>query len=55
MSKLFQNARYLTLMAIFITIIIVMAFIPYTGYISYGVLSITTLNIPVIIAIIMLG
>ncbi len=36
-------------------IIIVMTFVPYIGYISYGALSITLLHIPVILGGIMLG
>ncbi|MCR4615990.1 MAG: ECF transporter S component [Clostridiales bacterium] len=36
-------------------IIIVMTFVPYIGYISYGALSITLLHIPVIVGGVMLG
>ncbi|MDR1692001.1 MAG: ECF transporter S component [Oscillospiraceae bacterium] len=41
--------------ALFSAIIIVMTFVPYLGYISYGVLSITTLHLPVLLGGILLG
>lgn len=43
------------LAAIFCALIIVMTFVPYTGYISYGPVEITTLHIVVIIGSIFLG
>ena len=50
-----EKLRRLTLCAIFIAIILVMTVVPYTGYISVGVIAITTLHIPVIIGSIFLG
>jgi uncharacterized membrane protein len=41
--------------ALFCAIIIVMTFVPYVGYISYGVLSITTMHLPVLLGAILLG
>ncbi|MDR1669891.1 MAG: ECF transporter S component [Oscillospiraceae bacterium] len=41
--------------ALFAAIIIVMTFVPYVGYISYGVLSITTLHLPVLLGGVLLG
>lgn len=44
-----------SLLAMFIAIIVAMTFIPYVGYISIpGGLSITTLHIPVIVAVVLL-
>ena len=40
---------YTHLTAMFCAIIIALTFIPYTGYITYGLLSITTLHIPVLL------
>jgi len=45
----------MVILSLFLGIIVAMSFIPYTGYISYGAISITTLHVPVLIAIIMLG
>lgn len=42
-------------LALFSAIIIIMSFVPYTGVISYGIISITTVHIPTIIGSIMLG
>ncbi len=55
--KTTEKTRKLTLAGMFIAIIIVMTFVPYTGYISYSPASpaITTLHIPVIIAALFLG
>lgn len=50
-NKLFQ----LTLTAMFSAIIIALTFIPFTGYISYGLLSITTLHVVVILGAVVLG
>lgn len=50
-----RDTRKIVLTALFIAIIVVMTFVPYTGYISYGGISITTLHIPVIIGAIVLG
>ncbi|MDR0325150.1 MAG: ECF transporter S component [Oscillospiraceae bacterium] len=41
--------------ALFCAVIIVMTFVPYVGYISYGVLSITTLHLPVLLGAVLLG
>jgi len=50
-----KDTRRIVLLSLFLGIIAAMSFVPYTGYISYGVISITTLHVPVLIAIIMLG
>lgn len=51
-----KNSLFLlTLTALFCALIIALTFIPYTGYIVYGGLSITTLHIVVIIGAILLG
>lgn len=51
-----QKTLYMTQLAMFSAIIIVMTFVPYLGYITIpGALSITTLHIPVIIGAIALG
>lgn len=50
-----KNTRQFVLAAIFSAIIIVMTLIPYTGYITYGVIEITTLHIPVILGAVFLG
>lgn len=50
-----SKIKELTLTGLFIALITVMTFVPFTGYISYGGVSITTLHIPVIIGAIVLG
>ncbi len=50
-----MDVRKLTLTGLFIALIAVMTYVPYTGYISYGGISITTLHIPVIIGAMALG
>ena len=50
-----KDTRRIVLLSLFLGIIAAMSFVPFTGYISYGVISITTLHVPVLIAIIMLG
>lgn len=50
-----DNLRKLILAAIFIAMIALLAFTPMLGYIRIGVLSITTVGIPVIIGAIILG
>lgn len=50
-----KKTRDFVLCAIFSAIIVVMTVVPYTGYISYGILEITTLHIPVIIGAVALG
>lgn len=45
----------LTLTAMFCALIIALTFIPYTGYITYGLLSITTIHVVVILGAVMLG
>lgn len=50
-----QKTLNLVMLAIFTAIIIVMTFTPYIGYISYGVISITTIHIPVFIGAVLLG
>jgi uncharacterized membrane protein len=46
---------FLAQIAILSALIIVMTFVPYVGYISYGALSITLIHIPVIIGACLLG
>ena len=55
MTATSKDTRRMVILALFLGIIAAMSFVPYTGYIQYGVVSITTLHIPVLIAIIMLG
>ncbi len=55
MAKKELNIKTLTFTAIFIAIITVMTFVPYTGYIRVGPIEITTLHIPVIIGAVVLG
>lgn len=50
-----NRLRKLALCGIFFAIIIVMTFVPYTGYISTGLIAITTLHVIVIIGSVMLG
>ena len=51
-----KKIQKLTKGAIFMAIIVAMTVVPYTGYISYGlVIEITTLHIPVIIGALLLG
>ncbi|MDR1766442.1 MAG: ECF transporter S component [Lachnospiraceae bacterium] len=45
----------LALTALFVAIILVMAFVPYLGYIPLGFMNATTVHIPVIIGAILLG
>ena len=50
-----KNTRRFTLLSLFIAIEIVLAIVPFLGYIPLGVINATTLHIPVIIAGILLG
>lgn len=50
-----KNMKRFTMLALFIAIEIVMALIPFLGYIPMGAINATTLHIPVIIAGILLG
>lgn len=50
-----KNLVRMTLTAMFCAIIIAMTFIPYVGYITYGLLSITTLHVVVILGAVILG
>lgn len=50
-----KNLVKTTLTAMFCAIIIAMTFIPYVGYITYGLLSITTLHVVVILGAVILG
>ena len=50
-----ENLRKMILAAIFIAMIILLAFTPMLGYIKIGALSITTIGIPVVIGSIILG
>lgn len=47
--------RKLVAAAVFAALIVVMTVVPYTGYINYGLIEITTLHIPVILGAVMLG
>lgn len=47
--------RRMVLASIFCALIIVMSIVPYTGYISYGIVEITTLHIVVILGAVLLG
>lgn len=49
------KTRRFVLAGIFSAIIVVMTLIPYTGYINYGLIEITTLHIPVILGAVFLG
>ena len=49
------NVFTLTQLALFSAIIVILTVVPYTGYISYGIISLTTIHIPVIIGSILLG
>lgn len=49
------NTRQLVMLSLFSAIIIAMTAIPQIGYITYGLISITTIHVPVIIAAIILG
>ena len=49
------NVKTLVLLSLFSAIITAMTAIPQVGYITYGVISITTLHVPVIIGSILLG
>lgn len=50
-----NKTRTMVLHAIFISIIMILTFVPFLGYIPIGPLRVTTLHIPVIIAGIILG
>lgn len=50
-----KSLRKFVLAAIFAALIGVMTVVPYTGYISYGVIEITTLHIVVILGAVFLG
>ena len=50
-----QKLTYLVMCALFAALIVVMTFTPYLGYITVGVIEITTLHIVVIFASTVLG
>lgn len=50
-----NQTRNLVLTAVFAAIIIIMAFVPYLGYIPLGFMNATIIHIPVIIGAILLG
>ena len=50
-----KDTGRLVILSLFLAIITAMSFVPYTGYITYGGISVTTLHVPVLIAILMLG
>ena len=49
------NTRDLTRAGILSALIIVMTVVPYTGYINYGLVEITTLHVVVAVGAVMLG
>lgn len=53
--KKHESLRRMILCAILCALVVAMTFVPYTGYISYGVIEITTLHIVVIIGSVVLG
>ncbi len=55
MLKSFKDTKKMVVLALFSAIIIAMSFIPFTGYITYGAISITTLHVIVIIGAVLLG
>lgn len=55
MKEKTAKTKELVLMAMFTTIIIAMAFVPYFGYIPLGFMNATIIHIPVIIGAIVLG
>jgi len=55
MAKAKKDIRRFVLAAIFAAIIVVMTVVPYTGYINYGGIEITTLHIVVILGAVFLG
>lgn len=57
MRKKTRDTKEFVLAAVFVAIIIVMTFVPYTGYITYlpGGISMTTLHVPVILGAVLLG
>lgn len=50
-----KKTYQMVLTALFMAIIIVMAFVPYVGYINLGIIKATLIHVPVIIGSIMLG
>ncbi|MDD3401265.1 MAG: ECF transporter S component [Eubacteriales bacterium] len=50
-----ESLRKMILCAIFCALVVAMTFVPYTGYISVGVIEITTLHIVTILAGVLLG
>lgn len=54
-TNTFHKTLRLTQLAVLSAIIALLTFVPYTGYISYGWLSITIIHIPVIIGAVVMG
>lgn len=54
-AKKRQNTRAMVRASVLAALIIVMTVVPYTGYINYGLIEITTLHIVVAIGAVMLG
>lgn len=50
-----KKTRKLVLAAVFMALIAVMTVVPYTGYINYGLIEITTLHLVVILGSVVLG
>jgi len=50
-----ESTKEMVLTALFVAIIIALAFIPYLGYIPLGVINATTIHIPVILGALFLG
>lgn len=55
MKSTAKNTFNLTVTALFCALIIALTFIPYTGYIVYGLLSITTIHVVVILGATLFG
>ena len=50
-----NRTRRMTTVALLSALIAVMTVVPYTGYINYGAIEITTLHIPVLLGAVLLG
>ncbi len=55
MNHRLENTRNMVLAAVIAAIIVIMAFVPFLGYIPLGFMNATTVHIPVIIGAILLG
>ena len=50
-----EKTRNMVVTAVFMAIIIIMAFVPFLGYIPLGFMNATIIHIPVIVGAILLG